>query len=523
MGNSESTPLPGGGSEGYHVLRVQENSPGQLAGLEAFFDFIVAVGNKRLDRDDESFKQILNQSVDKPLELTVYNSKSQTVRQTQIIPSNSWGGQGILGISIRFCSFDGANQNVWHIISVQPNSPAYQAGLQADSDYVLGAESVLQQADDLIALVQANIGKPVKLYVYNVETDAVREVTLTPNDGWGGEGCLGCDIGYGYLHRIPSSVDRSNVHVNPDVVTAQKTNIPQPGFTGIPQLDQIQSNVPTTTPAVRQFPDPSEFSVPASAPNVVPQVVPQAPTPVDTHVESPVGFSEANTTSAVQHNTFSVPQTPATSGVRESHTFSNYESQEPVTSLPPSSVGNFEASSYPNYYNDSYQYSQTAAPPPSLPPSHISAVPQPAFPPTLPPSSSPAVPQVNSYNGHGIHQQFPPQSSPSSLAQNFNQMSLTADIPINTSSYQPYLAYGAPAPPPTFAQEGYGVQGHQSVPPPAQPYYQPPASGLLPQTSLPQPPNLNFPMPPLSSLGINNLVPPMGQFTQSDPNQRPHF
>lgn len=116
--------------------------------------------------------------MDKPLELTVYNSKSQTVRQTQIIPSNSWGGQGILGISIRFCSFDGANQNVWHIISVQPKSPADLAGLQADSDYVLGAESVLQQADDLIALVQANIGKPVKLYVYNVDSDTVREVSL---------------------------------------------------------------------------------------------------------------------------------------------------------------------------------------------------------------------------------------------------------------------------------------------------------------------------------------------------------
>lgn len=68
---------------------------------------------------------------------------------------------------------------------------------------------MLNEADDLIALVQANEGKPLKLYVYNVESDTVREVSLTPNSGWGGEGCLGCDIGYGYLHRIPSSVDRS--------------------------------------------------------------------------------------------------------------------------------------------------------------------------------------------------------------------------------------------------------------------------------------------------------------------------
>lgn len=29
------------------------------------------------------------------------------------------------------------------------------------------------------------------------------QVLLTPNSGWGGEGSLGCGIGFGYLHRIP--------------------------------------------------------------------------------------------------------------------------------------------------------------------------------------------------------------------------------------------------------------------------------------------------------------------------------
>ena len=44
-----------------------------MAGLEPFFDFIVAIGNSRLDKDNDSFKEILKQHVDKPLELTVYN------------------------------------------------------------------------------------------------------------------------------------------------------------------------------------------------------------------------------------------------------------------------------------------------------------------------------------------------------------------------------------------------------------------------------------------------------------------
>uniref|UniRef100_A0A183IFV5 GRASP55_65 domain-containing protein n=1 Tax=Soboliphyme baturini TaxID=241478 RepID=A0A183IFV5_9BILA len=195
------------------LLSVQENSPGQQAGLEPFFDFIIGVGNQRLDKDNDVLKEILKQYVERPLDVVVYNSKTQTVRHTEITPSQKWGGQGLLGVSIRFCSFDGANQNVWHILNVQPNSPAFISGLQPEIDYILGAESVLNEVDDLFSLIQANEGKSIKLYVYNINSDTVREVTLTPVRGWGGEGSLGCDIGYGYLHRIPAYREPANTVV----------------------------------------------------------------------------------------------------------------------------------------------------------------------------------------------------------------------------------------------------------------------------------------------------------------------
>lgn len=251
MGGSQSVEIPGGGTEGYHVLRVQENSPGQRAGLEAFFDFIVAVGNQRLDKDNDVLKEILKQHVERPLELTVFNSKTQTVRQTQIVPSQCWGGQGLLGISIRFCSFEGASQNVWHVLDVNPNSPASIAGLRPNTDYILGAESVLNDADDLFSLVQANEGKPMKLFVYNVETDAVREITLTPNTGWGGEGSLGCDIGYGYLHRIPAYADRTN----------------------LPKQDQLETNL---APAMENGQQPAPLSTTVQPPLIQPPA-PNAP------------------------------------------------------------------------------------------------------------------------------------------------------------------------------------------------------------------------------------------------------
>ncbi|RWS24686.1 Golgi reassembly-stacking protein 2-like isoform X2 [Leptotrombidium deliense] len=203
MGGSQSCEVPGGGTEGYHVLRVQEDSPGAKAGLQAYFDFIIAIGNTRLNQDNDALKEVLKASIDRPIKVTVYNSKTQTVRETEIVPSNTWGGQGLLGVSIRFCSFEGANEHVWHVLEVEPNSPAEIAGLQSNCDYIIGADSVLQESEDLFSLIEAHEGKPLKVFVYNLLTDCCREVTITPNSNWGGEGSLGCGIGYGYLHRIP--------------------------------------------------------------------------------------------------------------------------------------------------------------------------------------------------------------------------------------------------------------------------------------------------------------------------------
>jgi hypothetical protein len=210
MGGSQSVEIPGGGTEGYHVLRVQDGSPGQKAGLEAFFDFIVAIGNTRLNQDNDTLKNLLKANIEKEISMTVYSSKSQTVREVFISPSTLWGGQGLLGVSIRFCSFEGANENVWHILEVSPKSPAELAGLRPFSDYIIGADSILHESEDLFSLIEAHEGRPLKLYIYNTETDHCREVTITPNGAWGGEGSLGCGIGYGYLHRIPIDNDYSH-------------------------------------------------------------------------------------------------------------------------------------------------------------------------------------------------------------------------------------------------------------------------------------------------------------------------
>ncbi|XP_043931454.1 Golgi reassembly-stacking protein 2 isoform X3 [Protopterus annectens] len=204
MGGSQSVEIPGGGTEGYHVLRVQENSPGHRAGLEPFFDFVVSINDTRLNRDNDTLKDLLKVNVEKPVKMQVYSSKTLELRETTVTPSNLWGGQGLLGVSIRFCSFEGANENVWHVLEVEPNSPAALAGLRPHTDYIIGADTVMNESEDLFSLIETHEQKPLKLYVYNTDTDSCREVVITPNSAWGGEGSLGCGIGYGYLHRIPT-------------------------------------------------------------------------------------------------------------------------------------------------------------------------------------------------------------------------------------------------------------------------------------------------------------------------------
>ncbi|XP_013996899.1 Golgi reassembly-stacking protein 1a isoform X2 [Salmo salar] len=136
--------------------------------------------------------------------MEVYSTKTMRLREVEVVPSNMWGGQGLLGASVRFCSYQGANENVWHVLDVDVNSPAALASLQAHSDFIVGADQVLQDSEDFFSLIEAHEGKPLKLLIYNTETNSCREVVVTPNGAWGGEGSLGCGIGYGYLHRIPS-------------------------------------------------------------------------------------------------------------------------------------------------------------------------------------------------------------------------------------------------------------------------------------------------------------------------------
>uniref|UniRef100_A0A671Y6Z9 Golgi reassembly stacking protein 1a n=2 Tax=Sparus aurata TaxID=8175 RepID=A0A671Y6Z9_SPAAU len=237
MGLSQSAEVSEGGTYGYHVHGVQPSSPAEEAGLQPFFDFILSLDNKRLNEENELLKELLKANMERAVKMEVYSTKTTRVRELEVVPSNMWGGQGLLGASVRFCSYQGANENVWHVLDVEASSPAALAGLQPHSDYIVGADQVLQDSEDFFSLIEAHEGKPLKLLVYNTQTDTCREVVVTPNGAWGGEGSLGCGIGYGYLHRIPVLPEASTAKPPTPVPEEEPApELPTHGFTEAPLM-----------------------------------------------------------------------------------------------------------------------------------------------------------------------------------------------------------------------------------------------------------------------------------------------
>ena len=202
MGNSVSQEESD--SVGYRVLGVQPNSPASNCGLVSFFDFIVAANEVPLRTLDTTLIDLIKASEDVLLPLTVYNWKSNTTRQVALTPSRKWPGEGMLGITIRFDTYHNADDYVYRVFDVEANSPAELAGLQDSSDYILGtSEKVFRDVDSLFDELQQHVNRPLEFYVYNTDTDEVRNVVIMPSSDWGGEGILGAAVACGFLHRIP--------------------------------------------------------------------------------------------------------------------------------------------------------------------------------------------------------------------------------------------------------------------------------------------------------------------------------
>ncbi|KAI0894920.1 GRASP55/65 PDZ-like domain-containing protein [Annulohypoxylon nitens] len=186
---------------GFQVLR---NTNLEL-GIEPWFDFIVGINGRVIDNPDPRlFAQEVRNCAGASVALGLWSAKGQRTRVLHIpVPADTRS----LGLSLQWTPLAVAS-NVWHVLDVPANSPADNAGLLPYSDYILGTpDGTLHGESGLGELVDDYIGRPLKLWVYNNEYNVTREVEIVPSRDWGGEGALGCVLGYGALHRLPPPLD----------------------------------------------------------------------------------------------------------------------------------------------------------------------------------------------------------------------------------------------------------------------------------------------------------------------------
>lgn len=200
MGGGNSTEI-----SGVRVFKVTPASPASEAGLEVFFDFILEINGVKMDPSgQQSFAKVIQDAENGAAKLQVFNTRAHTTREVVVNP-RKWAGTGLLGATVRFDVTDPAENHGIRVLEVFPNSPAAHAGLVPFQDFLLGtAQSVFREIDELVEVVQQAMNQRIQIYVYNADTETVREVTMAPNNDWGGDGCIGCDIGTGLLHRIPA-------------------------------------------------------------------------------------------------------------------------------------------------------------------------------------------------------------------------------------------------------------------------------------------------------------------------------
>ncbi|OCK86174.1 hypothetical protein K432DRAFT_376982 [Lepidopterella palustris CBS 459.81] len=243
----------GSGTHGAFGFQILRNTNADLP-LEPWFDFIIGINGRTIDNPDPNlFATEVRNSAGSTISLGVFSAKGQKIREIYLaVPAD----KPSLGLSLQWTPL-AVTEDVWHILDVIPNSPADIAGLLPYGDYVIGSpEGLVRGEAGLGELVEDYMNRPLRLFVYNHEYNVTRPVTITPSRNWGGEGALGCVLGFGALHRIPAPLEEPP-HAPGETL-----------FTSEPTYDEKR---PTSSDSVRpmsatqQAPTPAtEFLVPAN-------------------------------------------------------------------------------------------------------------------------------------------------------------------------------------------------------------------------------------------------------------------
>ena len=156
-------------------------------------------------------------------------------------------------------------------------------------------------------MITQNTRRQVKLIVFNSKSDAIREIEIVPDFEWGGDGCMGCDVGSGMVHWIPqeennlSEIASTNIKtdtvnttntanttstlspVSPVFPVAQPQSLLQAQYNNSQAQVQAQTHIHSTSDSPSKAPPVVSVNVPSSRP-VIDNLSGTSNTPVNTDV-----------------------------------------------------------------------------------------------------------------------------------------------------------------------------------------------------------------------------------------------
>ncbi|AYU82233.1 Golgi reassembly stacking protein (GRASP-like), putative [Leishmania donovani] len=319
-------PVSLAGVEGFQVVRLLPYSPAHKAGLVPFFDIITALDKVLLDSEGKAalsfFKSHVANHLDQPVCFTTFNLYSRTYRDVYCVPSDEWGGGGLLGCSIEWTRADACPERCVHVVDVLEGSPAAcSTELQANRDYIIGMQTVqetlitlIKSQKDFYSRLEAwheeqrwalerkqlfpnemvEVPHVLLFLVYNSENNTVEEVEVEM--GTNPDAAVGISVATGLLHIIPSVVTSADLAAGTSLPVMRKfasvrRSVVMP-TRAQQQEHQLLQDVSLTRPvgAAPQLQEQSQESTFSSQPP------PRLPSPQEAHARcAVVGSPEAHT------------------------------------------------------------------------------------------------------------------------------------------------------------------------------------------------------------------------------------
>lgn len=337
--NSHNYLINEDGSFNYGVIPLSEQS--QMVDFDMIAQELASIANSpnpNVNMEVWNAKGGVIRTISLPLISLTNKDEPKTLAQSATLKLNT--NFNSLGLTVQSQHMNSATF-VWKVLNTQQALPAFRALLVPHSDYIIGCDSAFPSDEHVHGLLSMggenlltrtiysyykthletlNDDKvPIILYVYNHEYDIVRKVTVHLSSSWspgGNKGILGCDVGYGLLHRLPVVVGKFDNSLNvltdeiyqnnedysykfldqPAPLTATAAPFNSSSFTGqgfvVSSTEQAPLPPPVTQPAPvpqsvkESLPlPPQHFSLEAIVPAPIP--VAQAPFP-ETMAQAPV-------------------------------------------------------------------------------------------------------------------------------------------------------------------------------------------------------------------------------------------